>query len=74
MEEQEPLTHDQIIARTQAFYSHLRKNYEDLKLAKQCPCESEETKEKLRWQYEAASELLDLYSHAFETVIYTWMD
>lgn len=74
MSEDLPLTHDQIIARVQAFYSHLRKNFEELKLARQCPCGDVQTKKVIQAEFEAASDLLDLYSHTFDGIIYTWIE
>ena len=74
MLEEPELSHDQLIARVQAFYSHLRKQYEDLKLAKCCPCGDDGIKKIIQAQYDDASELLELYSHTFEKVLYTWMD
>lgn len=76
MDEMKELSHDQLIARVQAFYSHLRKNYESLRLEKmhERDGQDEELKHSLQLRYEDASETLDLYSHAFEKVIYTWMD
>lgn len=75
MNDETPLSHDQIIARTQAFYEHLRTFFDESKIEfnKIMSDDSELDKELARQRYETASELLDLYTHTFESVVYTWI-
>lgn len=75
MNDELPLSHDQIIARTQAFYEHLRSMYEESKseFHKIRGDDLETEKELARQRYEIAAELLDLYTHTFESVVYTWI-
>lgn len=67
------LTHDQIVARVQAFYNLLRSQHDERKVIHLQNYDEDEQKAILR-RYEDASELLDLFSHTFEEIIYTWLE
>lgn len=75
--DEQPLTHDQMVCRIQAFYDLLRKDYEEWKVEKALSRaygpEDEEAAEYVRKRYEHAADLLDLYTHTFENVLYTWI-
>jgi hypothetical protein len=67
------ITHDQIVARIQAYYNFLRQNYDELRVAKDCPTDDEETRKVIMAEYRQVDEHLELYSHTFEKILYTWL-
>ncbi len=71
----EPLTHDQLVARVQAFYDYLRKDYQEWQLEVTCCLKWPDEQEKafVKKQYDLAAERLDTYTHTFEKVLYTWI-
>lgn len=74
MTEDDPLTHDQLVARVQAFYSMLRQKVEDAKICKGAYGQSPEDKQVNDCRFGELSDLLDIYTHTFEKALYTWLD
>ena len=72
--EKPEISHDQVVARVQSFYSHLRREYEFLKHLRVRHTEYDDDKVVNEALFLSCEELLDTYSVVFEDVLYPWLD